>query len=69
MPFCNTMGGHRDFHTKWSKLGRERQRLYDIIYTWNLKNKHKSTYLQNKQTHRHRKLMVNKGEEAGGGKN
>ena len=31
------MDGPRDDHTKWSKLGRERQILYDIAYMWNLK--------------------------------
>ena len=27
---CNYMGGPRDYHTKWSKLERERQIPYDI---------------------------------------
>ena len=26
-----------DYHTKWSKLERERQIPYDITYMWNLK--------------------------------
>ena len=33
---CNNMDGPRDYHTKWSKSGRERQILYDI-YMWDLK--------------------------------
>ena len=35
---CGNMNGPRDDHTKWSKSGRERQILYAITYTWNLKN-------------------------------
>ena len=35
---CSNMDGPRDYHTKWSKSDRERQILYAIIYTWNLKN-------------------------------
>ena len=35
---CSNMDGPRDYHTKWSKPDRERQLLYDITYTWNLKN-------------------------------
>ena len=27
----------RGYHTKWNKLDRERQILYDITYIWNLK--------------------------------
>ena len=34
---CNNMDGPRDYHTKWSKSGRERQILYDITCMWNLK--------------------------------
>ena len=32
----SNMDGHRDYHTKWSKLERERQIPY-ITYVWNLK--------------------------------
>ena len=32
------MEGPRDYPTKWSKPGGERQTLYDITYMWNLKN-------------------------------
>ena len=31
------MNGPRDCHTKWRKLEGERQILYEITYTWNLK--------------------------------
>ena len=34
---CSNMDGPRDYHTKWSKSGRERQIPYDIAYVWNLK--------------------------------
>ena len=34
---CSNMDGPIDYHTKWSKSERERQILYDITYTWNLK--------------------------------
>ena len=40
------MDGPRDYHTKRRKSERERQILYDITYTWNLK--HKQTYLKNR---------------------
>ena len=33
---CSNMDGPRDYHTKWSKLDRERQ-IYDITYMWSLK--------------------------------
>ena len=35
---CSNMDGPRDYHAKWSKLDRERQKSYDITYMWNLKN-------------------------------
>ena len=35
---CRDMDGPRDCHTEWNKSDRERQILYDITYTWNLKN-------------------------------
>ena len=34
---CSNMDGPRDYHTKWSKLNRERQVSYDITYMWYLK--------------------------------
>ena len=46
------MDGPGDYHTKWSKLDRERQIPYDIAYMWNLKKWYKWTYLQNRNTHR-----------------
>ena len=35
---CSNMNRPRNYHTKWSKSGIERQILYDITYMWNLKN-------------------------------
>ena len=29
---CSNMDGPRDYHTKWSKLERERQISYDMAY-------------------------------------
>ena len=39
---CSNMDGPKDYHAKWSKPDRERQVLYDITYTWNLKKKDKN---------------------------
>ena len=47
----NNMGGPRDYHNKWSKLERERQIPYDIIYMGNLKRN--INELTTKQTPRH----------------
>ena len=33
------MDGIRDYHTKWSKLEREKQVPYNITFVWNLKKK------------------------------
>ena len=38
----------RDYHTKWSRLDRERQISYYIAYLWNLKKLYKWTDLQNR---------------------
>ena len=62
------MDGLRDYHTKWSKPGRERQISYDIAYMWSLKKKwYKWTYIQNKSwpTDRENKLIVTKGGKVG----
>ena len=50
---CSNTDGPRDYHTKWSKSGRERQ-IYDIPHMWNLKYDTNELTKQ-KQTHRHRK--------------
>ena len=36
MPFAANMDGPRNYHTKWSKSGGERQTLYKITNRWNL---------------------------------
>ena len=38
------MDGSRGYHTKWSKLNKDRQ-IHDIAYMWNLKKWYKWTYL------------------------
>ena len=43
---CSNIDGTGDSHTKWSKSERERQKPYDITYTWNL------TYGTNEPFHR-----------------
>ena len=50
----SNMDGPRDYHTKWSKLDRERQILYDITDMWNLKyDTHELTY-ETETSRRHR---------------
>ena len=42
LPFAmDRLGGH---YAKWNKSDRERQILYDITYTWNLKIQQTSEY-------------------------
>ena len=40
---CSNKDGPRDYHTKWSKLEKERQIPYGIIHMWNLKKKKNDT--------------------------
>ena len=57
------MDGPRDYHTKWSKSGRERQISYDITYLWNLKyDTNELIYKTETLTDIENKLMVTKGE-------
>ena len=55
------MDGPRDYHTKSSKLDRDK---YDVAYMWNLKKKKRQTYLQNRNrpTDIENKLMATKEE-------
>ena len=66
------MDGSRDYHAKWSKPDRERQRWHVILYMWNLKGKktHKWTYFQNRNwlTDTENKLMFTKRHRGGWGK-
>ena len=66
------MDGSRDYHAKWNKLDRERQRWHVILYMWNLKGKktHKWTYFQNRNwlTDTENKLMFTKRHRGGWGK-
>ena len=51
---CSNMDGPRDYHTKRSKSGRERQIPYDITYIWNLNTIKINISMKRKQTHRFR---------------
>ena len=63
MPFTPTVGGSKDYHTKWSKSERERQIWYNI----HVQSKiwHKQTYLPNRNRliDTEIRLVVAKGEE------
>ena len=50
---CSNMEGPRDYHTKWSKSGKERQIPHDITCMWTLKYDINNLFM--KQTYRHRK--------------
>lgn len=34
---CNSMNGLGEHYAKWQRSDRERERLYDIAYVWNIK--------------------------------
>ena len=61
------LDGPRDYHTKWSQPGRERQ-ICNITYMWNLKKWYKWSYLQDGKilTDIENKLMVTKGDRGRG---
>ena len=56
----------RDSHTKWNKLGRERQIPYDVTYIWNLIHGTNETFYR-KETHGLREQSC--GCQGGGGGN
>ena len=60
---CSNMDRPRDYYTKWSMSGREREISNDIIYMCNRK-KYKLSYLQNRNrlTDIENKLVVTKQE-------
>ena len=67
---CSNVDGPRDYYSKWSKLGREKQMSYDITYMWNLKKKwYKQTYLQNRNrlTNTENRIVVAEGQRGKGG--
>ena len=57
----------RAYHTKWSKLNRDRQISYDVSYTWNLKTVIQMNLFtnRNRPTNIESKLMVNNRERGG----
>ena len=68
MPFA-AMNGCVHYHTKWSKVDRERQISHDITYMWNLKKMiQMNLFTKYKQTHRLRKQSYGyqRGKEGGG---
>ena len=56
----------RDYCTKWSKSGKERQIPYDLVYIWNLKYDTDKQYLGN--TDRFGEQTFAMQEEAGQGR-
>ena len=65
LAICDTMGGPWGHCAKWNKSDRERQILYDLIYTWTLKSKTKQN---TKLTDREKRLVVARGVGVGGGR-
>ena len=61
---CSNRDGPRDYHTKWSKSDRERQRYHPYVEANFFKKWNKWTYLRNiiRLTDIENKLMVTKGE-------
>ena len=57
---CSNMDGCTDCHTEWNKSNREIKISYGIAYMWNLKNRYKWTYLENRNRLKdvENKLMV-----------
>ena len=58
----SNMDRPRDYHTKWSKSGRERQIPCDITYMWNIKNDTSELINRNSLTDIEDKLKDDKGE-------
>ena len=52
-PTCSTMDGPRDYHTKWSKSDKERQRYH--LHVESKKVIQRDLCTMQKVTHRHRK--------------
>ena len=59
---CSTLGGSRDYHTKWRKS--EKDKYHDRAYTWNQTKWCKWTFLQNRNrlVDTENKFKVTKGE-------
>ena len=50
---CNTMDEVGEYNSKWNKSDLERQILYNVNYSWNIKIK-QMNITKEKQTHRYR---------------
>ena len=61
----SNMDRPRDYHTKWSKSGRERQIPCDITYMWNIKNDTHELINRNRLTDTENKRKVDKRERWG----
>ena len=61
---CSNIDGNRDYHTKWSKLDRERQISWYQLHGESKKKVNYCAYLQNRNRSPgiENKLMVTKGE-------
>ena len=57
------MGGPRNYHTKYDKLGRERQISYEITNMWNLTKMMQKNLQNRNRFYCETKLWVTKGEE------
>ena len=67
--FCSNVGESWGNHSEWSKSGRERQILYDITYTCNLKENDTSELIHktNRLTDIENRLWLPKGKCEGEG--
>ena len=64
---CNNTDGLRYYQTQWSKLEREREIPYDIIYMWNLKYGTNELQNWNRPTDtKNRLLLTSRGCQEGG---
>ena len=63
----SNMDGYRDYHIKWSKLGKDKYHMVSLIVEYE-KKRYKWTYLQNRMrpTDIENKLIVTKGKVGGG---
>ena len=61
----SNMDRPRDYHTKWSKSGRERQIPCDITYMWNIKNDTNELINRNRLTDTETNVRLTKGKDEG----
>ena len=61
LSICYHMDGPEGYYSKWNKL--ERQRLYDLIYMWNLKKMNKQNITETPIDKENRLMVAKKGRE------